>query len=118
MQTQNDEIDTGLLAELVELIGIENLDGALQVFARDVVTITQTLATAAGAADADGVRRQAHRMRGLCMQFGAVGMATLAGAIENDKSDQVLQSAALLIERAPAGVEATRAAVGRLAGSV
>jgi hypothetical protein len=115
MQTQINTIDYSLLVELVELIGIESLGDAMQVFARDVGKIAEAMAAAANSGDADEVRRQAHRMRGLGMQFGALGLAQIAGELERDTSSQVLQSARLLIDCAPQAVAATCLAADRLA---
>lgn len=106
MQIQLNTIDHSLLAELVELIGIENLGDAVKVFVRDVSKITETMSAAASSGDADEVRRQAHRMRGLGMQFGALGLAQIAGELERDTSSQVLQSARGLIDCAPEAVAA------------
>ena len=114
MQIQLNTIDHSLLAELVELIGIDNLSDAMQVFARDVGKIAEAMAAAASSGDAGEVRRQAHRMRGLGMQFGALGLAQIAGELERDTSSQVLQSARLLIDCAPEAVAATCLAAGHL----
>jgi HPt (histidine-containing phosphotransfer) domain-containing protein len=60
------------------------------------------LEAAAGERDVEGVRRQAHRLLGLCRQIGAERMAALCDRLErisDAEADEVMVSKVALLQR-------------------
>ena len=70
--TRGDGFDEGMLRELADLIGPDGIAAALDTFDADLRQGVAGLEAALAARDAAALRRHAHRVRGLVMQFGAI----------------------------------------------
>jgi HPt (histidine-containing phosphotransfer) domain-containing protein len=75
-------LDQGAIAELRELMG-EDFDSLLDAFQADSQVQIDAIAEAVSRADADCVRRQAHSLKGACINLGANDLAELCGRLED-----------------------------------
>ena len=110
-----DGFDEGMLRELVDLIGPEGIAAALDTFDADLAQGVSGLEGALAARDAAALRRHAHRVRGLLMQFGALAVGAKAAAIEAAPDDVALAACPDLLARMPGVGARLRAMAARLA---
>ena len=113
--TRDDEFDDGMLRELAELIGPDGMAAALDTFDADLRQGVAGLEAALGARDAAALRRQAHRVRGLLMQFGAIASGSRAAAIEAAPDDEAFAACPGLLAAMPGVGARLRAMAARLA---
>ncbi len=74
-------LDPRAIGELRELMG-EDFDSLIDAFLADSTVQIDALETAARRADSDQVRRQAHGLKGACINLGANDLAEVCGRIE------------------------------------
>ena len=75
-------LDPRAIGELRELMG-EDFDSLLDSFQADSQVQIDAIADAVSQTDADRVRRQAHGLKGACINLGANDLAELCGRIED-----------------------------------
>jgi HPt (histidine-containing phosphotransfer) domain-containing protein len=75
-------LDQGAIGELRELMG-EDFDSLLDAFQADSQVQIDAIAEAVSQTDADRVRRQAHGLKGACINLGANDLAELCGRLED-----------------------------------
>lgn len=76
------ETDEAILVELIDLMGPDLFADAFATFTADLDNSLAAMSAASAAQDAEAVRRQAHRIKGLLSQFGATGAAAIAQHVE------------------------------------
>ncbi len=74
-------IDPATIGELRELMG-EDFAALIDAFAIDSQRQIDAIGAAVDAADAERLRRQAHGLRGACINLGANDLAELCGRVE------------------------------------
>jgi hypothetical protein len=74
-------LDPRAIAELRELMG-EDFDALIDAFQTDSQAQVDAIDDAVSQQDADRVRRQAHGLKGACINLGANDLAELCGRIE------------------------------------
>ncbi len=74
-------LDPNAIAELRDLMGDE-FDALIDAFRSDSQGQVEAIDQAATGNDADTVRRQAHGLKGACINLGANDLAELCGRIE------------------------------------
>ncbi len=92
--------DRGIWGELIELFGHEGVTEMLGALQRDLPLQQQQLGAAIAAEDRGSLKRTAHSLRGVALQFGAESLAQRCGDIE--------QSVAGSTPTAQIGLDATR----------
>jgi HPt (histidine-containing phosphotransfer) domain-containing protein len=75
-------LDPHAIAELRDLMG-EEFDALIEAFRSDSQKQVEAIDAAAMRNDAESVRRQAHGLKGACINLGAVDLAELCGRIED-----------------------------------
>ena len=75
-------LDPHAIAELRDLMGDE-FDALIEAFRSDSQKQVEAIDEAAKRNDAESVRRQAHGLKGACINLGAVDLAELCGRIED-----------------------------------
>ena len=110
-----DGFDEEMLRELAALMGPEGMAAALDTFDADLRQGIAGLEAALAARDAAALRRHAHRIRGLLMQFGALAAGAEAAAIEEAADDAALAAAPGLASRVPAAASHLRVLAARFA---
>lgn len=100
----NLETDEGILAELVDLMGPDIFADAFATFTADLDGSLDVMRSAIVAKDADAVRRQAHRIKGLLSQFGATGAAAIAQEVETAQAGPIFARADTLAAIVPATI--------------
>ncbi len=75
-------LDLHAIAELRDLMGDE-FDALIEAFRSDSRKQVEAIDEAAMRNDAEGVRRQAHGLKGASINLGAVDLAELCGRIED-----------------------------------
>ena len=75
-------LDEAIIADFEEALGADVIADLLVKFADNLASYRDQLTAAADAADMPAVRKIAHAMKGLCMQFGAKAAAESARGIE------------------------------------
>lgn len=113
--TRGDEFDDGMLRELADLIGPDGMAAALDTFDADLRQGVAGLEAALAARDAAALRRQAHRVRGLLMQFGAIAAGTRAATIEAAPDEEAFAACPGLLAAMPGVAARLRAMAARLA---
>jgi HPt (histidine-containing phosphotransfer) domain-containing protein len=98
------ETDEGILAELIDLMGPDIFADAFATFTMDIDGSVAAMRAAIAATDADAVRRQAHRIKGLLSQFGATGAAAIAQKVEIAPSGPIFAQAKALAAIIPATI--------------
>jgi histidine phosphotransfer protein HptB len=74
-------LDPRAIAELRELMG-EDFDALIDAFQTDSQAQVDAIDEAVSQQDADRVRRQAHGLKGACINLGANDLAELCGRME------------------------------------
>jgi HPt (histidine-containing phosphotransfer) domain-containing protein len=113
--TRADGFDDGMLRELADLIGPDGIAAALDTFDADLRQGVAGLESALAAQDAAALRRHAHRVRGLLMQFGAIAAGGRAAAIESAPDGEALAACPGLVAAMPGVAARLRAMAARLA---
>ena len=90
-------VDMAALRELGDDLTADEMIAALGHFKDSARETLQRLRAAVGAADAEGMRNAAHRIKGLYLQFAAPAAAQLAAEVERLPPEQRAQSAKRLI---------------------
>ena len=108
-------IDQVALNELAEAVSPEQMAASVKAFVRDLTETAGKMKTQMQAGDASGMKRSAHRMKGLFAQFGAREQADLAAKIEAGEFGETNAAAAQLLDCVPAAIEAVQQAA-RTAG--
>ena len=103
-------IDEVFLAEMAEALGPQDMDVTVRAFAHDLNVTAGKMRTQLRAGDSSGVRRSAHRMKGLFSQFGAIEQAHLAAKLEAHEDEEMDATAARLLDCVPAIIEAVQKA--------
>jgi HPt (histidine-containing phosphotransfer) domain-containing protein len=103
-------IDEVFLAEMAEDLGPQDMAATVRAFARDLNETADKMRAQLRAGEASGVRRSAHRMKGLFSQFGASEPAHLAAKLEAHEADEMGATAARLLDCVPAIIEAVQRA--------
>lgn len=80
-------LDRDAISALGEDMGSQELQSLLRAFGRNIEEYRQTIFNAVEHAEVDRVKRAAHTLQGLCMQFGAVRLAALARSVEVGAAD-------------------------------
>jgi HPt (histidine-containing phosphotransfer) domain-containing protein len=75
-------LDPHAIDELRELMG-EDFDSLIDTFQADSQVQIDAITEAVSQTDADRVRRQAHGLKGACINLGANDLAQLCGRIED-----------------------------------
>lgn len=75
-------LDPRAIDELRDLMG-EDFDSLIEAFEVDSQTQVEAITDAVAQADADRIRRQAHGLKGACINFGANDLAEVCGRIED-----------------------------------
>ena len=103
-------VDEVHLTEMAEDLGPENMAASVRAFARDLDETAGRMKAQMRDGDASGLRRSAHRMKGLFAQFGARELAQLAAKIEASESGEINGATAQLLDYVPAAIEAVQQA--------
>lgn len=103
-------VDEIYLTELAEALGPENMAASVRAFARDLNETADIMRTHLAAGDASGVRRSAHRMKGLLMQFGVSELAQLAAKLEANESDEMRDASTRFCDCVPMVIKAVQRA--------
>jgi len=82
-------IDQPALTELAEALGSDGFLAAVNHFERDANSTLERLAELSAANDRAGLRKAAHRLKGLFLQFGAPSAARVAAEAESS-ADEIL----------------------------
>ncbi len=82
-------IDQPALTELAEALGSDGFLAAVNHFERDANSALERLAELSAANDRAGLRKAAHRLKGLFLQFGAPSAARVAAEAESS-ADEIL----------------------------
>jgi HPt (histidine-containing phosphotransfer) domain-containing protein len=109
-------VDEVHMTEMAEDLGPENLAALVGAFALDLNETADRMKAQMSGGDASGVRRAAHRMKGLFAQFGVRDLAQLAAKVEASESGEMNGDAAQLLDYVPAAIEAVQQA-SRKAGA-
>lgn len=112
---REDGFDDEMLRELAALMGPEGIAAALDTFDADLGQGLSGLEAALAARDAGAVRRHAHRVRGLLMQFGASAAGAQAAAVEAAGDEDALARCAGLVAHAAAAAARVRVLALRFA---
>ncbi|MFM8988445.1 MAG: Hpt domain-containing protein [Alphaproteobacteria bacterium] len=110
-----DGFDEEMLRELAGLMGPDGIAAALDTFDADLRQGLSGLEAALAVRDGDALRRHAHRVKGLLMQFGAMAAGADAAAVESAHGDAAFESCPRLLASAPAAASRLRAMAARLA---
>ncbi|MBL8643851.1 MAG: response regulator [Rhodospirillaceae bacterium] len=103
------QIDYAALEAVADLLGAEKFKNLLDTFRENLLQYQTNLHTQAGSDDLRQLRRTAHSIKGLALQFGAMTVGRMAAAMETDIPD-VAGIKALL----PAFDSAVKAALAEL----
>jgi len=103
-------IDEVFLTEMAEILGPQDMAATVRAFARDLSETAGKMRAQLREGDASGVRRSAHRMKGLLSQFGASESAHLAAKLEAHEADEMGANAARLLDCVPAVIQAVQKA--------
>jgi HPt (histidine-containing phosphotransfer) domain-containing protein len=103
-------IDEVFLADMAEDLGQQDMVATVKAFARDLNETAGKMRTQLRAGDSSGVRRSAHRMKGLFSQFGASEQARLAAKLEAHEAEEMGATAARLLDCVPAIIAAVQRA--------
>jgi HPt (histidine-containing phosphotransfer) domain-containing protein len=106
-----------MLRELADLIGPDRVAAALDNFDADLRQGVAGLEASLAARDVAALRRHAHRVRGLLMQFGAVSAGGRAEAIESAPDEEALAACPGLLAAMPGIAARLRATAARIAAS-
>ncbi|MFK7989131.1 MAG: Hpt domain-containing protein [Sandaracinaceae bacterium] len=101
------------LHEMLAFAGPEAIRDIFQLYLADVPRRIDALQDALAHADAEGLRRAAHGLRGSSVSIGANKLAELCGALEEGTVEPKRQVAAILAESAWV-VELVNAEIARL----
>jgi signal transduction histidine kinase/DNA-binding NarL/FixJ family response regulator len=109
-------LNEAALNEMADAFGAETLDRLLVTFRENMAEYKDQLFAALAAGDIVHVRRTGHALKGLCLQFGAMRVATLAAALETDAEtlDKMRPIIKAIAREIPA---ADQAAVARKSGA-
>lgn len=102
------ETDEAILAELVDLMGPDIFADAFATFTADLDGSLGAMRAAIATQDADAIRRQAHRIKGLLSQFGATGAAAIAQQVETAVAGPIFTQAESLAAIMPATIAEMR----------
>jgi HPt (histidine-containing phosphotransfer) domain-containing protein len=102
------ETDEAILAELVDLMGPDIFADAFATFTADLDGSLGAMRAAIATQDADAIRRQAHRIKGLLSQFGATGAAAIAQQVETAVAGPIFAQAESLAAIMPATIAEMR----------
>lgn len=102
------QVDRTALLELADAIGHDGLMLTVAQFEDDALATIRELAALIVSPDEEQLRRAAHRMKGLCRQFGLPGVAQLAAELEQMAAEHLVHKARDLKHAADAGVPAVR----------
>lgn len=114
---RGDGFDGEMLGELADLIGQEGLAAALDTFDADLRQGIAGLEAAIAGRDAAALRRHAHRVRGLLMQFGAIAAGGRAATIEAAPDEEAFAACPGLLAAMPGVAARLRAMAARLAAT-
>jgi HPt (histidine-containing phosphotransfer) domain-containing protein len=115
--TRGDGFDEDMLRELADLIGPDRVAAALDNLDADLRQGVAGLEASLAARDVAALRRHAHRVRGLLMQFGAVSAGGRAEAIESAPDEEALAACPGLLAAMPGIAARLRAMAARIAAS-
>jgi signal transduction histidine kinase/CheY-like chemotaxis protein/HPt (histidine-containing phosphotransfer) domain-containing protein len=104
------------LAEMADAFGTETLDRLLVTFRENMAEYKVKLFAALAAGDMVQVRRTGHALKGLCLQFGAMRVATLAKTLETE-ADTLDKMRPVIAAIAHEILAADQAAVARASGT-
>lgn len=102
------ETDEAILAELIDLMGPDIFADAFATFTADLDGSLGAMRAAIATQDADAIRRQAHRIKGLLSQFGATGAAAIAQQVETAVAGPIFAQAESLAAIMPATIAEMR----------
>jgi signal transduction histidine kinase/DNA-binding response OmpR family regulator len=105
-----DTVDEAALRQLSQDLGPDGMAATLAQFELDARAGLERLRASAAADDGDQVRKTAHRLKGLFLQFGASAAARHAAELERAPGGPQAQAAQQLIELGPAAIAAVRTA--------
>lgn len=80
--TAQEDLDPETWAELLELFGRDGITEMITALQNDLPQQQQQLAHALAAEDRSALKRIAHSLRGVALQFGAAALAQSCGEIE------------------------------------
>lgn len=80
-------IDTELLQQYVDTLGIEGVNATLNTFDGIIQSYATLLHQAAKARKEDELRKQAHKVKGACSSVGLTALAELMKTVEKDDWD-------------------------------
>jgi len=103
-------VDEVFLTEMAGALGPQDMAATVRAFARDLSETADKMRAQLRAGEASGVRRSAHRMKGLFSQFGASESAHLAAKLEAHEADEMGATAARLLDCVPAVIQAVQRA--------
>ncbi len=111
-----ENFDPAIWDELLELFGRDGVAEMLDTLERDLPQQQQKLDTALAAQDRGAIKRIAHSLRGVALQFGATALAEHCGSIEHAVAgdvplDDVVQDAVAMLDRQLALTQRLRAAL-------
>lgn len=92
-----DSLDAAVLERLEAQVGKVMLAQMMNVMAQRLKPVATALETALMVPDAQAARREAHGLKGMAAQFGAMAVAALADKIETEARDEELSSAIALL---------------------
>lgn len=88
MGTAQEDLDPATWTELLELFGRDGVGEMITALQGDLPQQRQQLADALAAEDRNALKRIAHSLRGVALQFGAVALAQSCGEIEQAIASQ------------------------------
>ncbi len=87
-KTANGDFDPDAWDELLQLFGRDGVGEMIDSLQRDLPLQQQQLSSALDAEDRTALRRIAHNLRGVALQFGAAALAQRCGEIEQALAGQ------------------------------
>lgn len=107
-------VDEAALRQLSDDLGPEAMAAALAQFEFDARAFLERLRSSADADDGEHVRKTAHRLKGLFLQFGASAAARRSAELEQAPGGLQAEATQRLIELGPRAIEAVRAAASEM----
>jgi PAS domain S-box-containing protein len=109
-----DTVDEPVLRQLSADLGHEPMAAAIAQFESDAQAFLKQLRASAAANDDNSLRRTAHQMKGLFLQFGAVAAAQHAALLEQAPDVSRALAAQRLIDLGPGAIAAVRTVAAQM----